>query len=169
VTRSAALGRADAERLLAYTEWANRRIRGIAARLELGDWRRDLGSSHGGVQGTLGHMLAAEWVWLERWLGRSPDHLPGFEELDTPAALEERWAALEAERAAWLAPLGDAELLATCRYRNTRGEPFEGPLWQLVQHVANHSTFHRGQVVTLLRQLGARPEPTDLVAWDRGA
>ena len=166
---AAGLGRSDAERLFAYTEWANRRVRGVAAGLALPDWRRDLGSSHGGVWGTLGHMLAAEWIWLERWQGRSPDQLPGYAELDTPAALEERWAALEAARAAWLAPLDEAELLASCRYRNVAGEPFEAPLWQLVQHVANHATFHRGQVVTLLRQLGARPEPTDLVAWDRGA
>ena len=41
------------------------------------------------------------------------------------------------------------------------------PLWQLVQHVTNHSTYHRGQVVTFLRQLGAKPAATDLVAWDR--
>jgi len=168
VTAGAELSRAGAERLLDYTVWANRRIRGVAAGLDLGDWRRDLGSSHGGVAGTLRHMLAAEWVWLERWLGRSPGQLPGLEELDTPARLEERWSALEAERSAWLAPLGDADLLTVCRYRNIKGDPFEDPLWRLVQHVANHSTFHRGQVVTLLRQLGARPEATDLVAWDRG-
>jgi uncharacterized damage-inducible protein DinB len=168
VTVGAELSRAGAERLLDYTLWANRRIRSVAAALDLADWRRDLGSSHGGVHGTLGHMLAAEWIWLERWQGRSPDHLPGFAELEGPAALEERWSALEAERSAWLAPLQDADLLAVCRYRNVKGDSFGEPLWQLVQHVANHSTFHRGQVVTLLRQLGARPEATDLVAWDRG-
>ena len=53
------------------------------------------------------------------------------------------------------------------RYRNLQGQEFEAPLWQLVQHVANHSTYHRGQVVTLLRQLGAKAVATDLVAWDR--
>jgi len=53
------------------------------------------------------------------------------------------------------------------RYKNTKGEAFRAPLWQLVQHVANHSTYHRGQVTSLLRQLGGRTVSTDLVVFDR--
>jgi len=53
------------------------------------------------------------------------------------------------------------------RYRNLEGKSFEAPLWQLMQHVANHSTYHRGQVVAMLRMLGAKAVSTDLVLWDR--
>jgi uncharacterized damage-inducible protein DinB len=82
-------------------------------------------------------------------------------------ALRERWRALERHRESWLGALTPAAVRATVRYRSTEGKAYEAPLWQLVQHVANHASYHRGQVVTLLRLLGARPVTTDLVAWDR--
>jgi uncharacterized damage-inducible protein DinB len=52
-------------------------------------------------------------------------------------------------------------------YRNFKGEPFSSRLWPLVQHVANHGSYHRGQVAVFLRQLGVKPPTTDLVAFDR--
>ena len=75
-------------------------------------------------------------------------------------ALRDRWAAIEAHRppGSRAAPGG---LAGTLRYRNLYGQELESPLWQMVQHVANHSTYHRGQVVTLLRQTGAKPVATD--------
>lgn len=166
---AAGLSRQGARRLFDYTEWANRLVREAAAELPLEEWSRDLKSSHGGVGGTLVHTLGAEWIWLERWNGRSPPGMPRMEELAEPGALERRWRALEQERAAWLEGLDEGGLAAVCRYRSMAGQPFESPLWQLVQHVANHSTYHRGQVVAMLRMLGARVPGTDLVAWDRQA
>jgi len=53
------------------------------------------------------------------------------------------------------------------KYRNTAGTPFEGPLWPMLQHVVNHSSYHRGQIATLLRQLGAKPMATDLIVFHR--
>lgn len=165
---SGALDEPGARRLFDYTSWANRRILGCAAELAPDDFTRDLGASHGGVRGTLTHMLSAEWIWLERFRGGGPERHLEPSAFAAVTALAERWAGVDRERDAWLAGLAPGGLGALCRYRNFSGQPFEAPLWQLVQHVANHSSFHRGQVVLLLRQLG-RPLPaTDLVAWDRG-
>lgn len=50
-------------------------------------------------------------------------------------------------------------------YVNTKGERWEYPLGRLMQHVVNHSTYHRGQVTTLLRQLGVKPLATDLLVF----
>ena len=55
----------------------------------------------------------------------------------------------------------------TIRYTTLDKRSHESPLWQLVQHVANHSTYHRGQVVTLMRILGAKATASDMVLWDR--
>jgi uncharacterized damage-inducible protein DinB len=74
---------------------------------------------------------------------------------------------VEADRGAWLRALPAARVAERIGYRNLKGESFEGRLWQLVQHVANHSTYHRGQVIAFLRQLGAKAIGTDLVTWDR--
>ena len=156
------------QRLLDYTVWANHRAMRASATLSLAEFKRDLGASHGGVRGTLTHTMAAEWIWLERWKGVSPTG-PLFDEGEFKdiVALRERWKVIEDHRASWLKALKPEDVRKLIRYRGLDGQAFEAPLWQLVQHLANHSTYHRGQVVAFLRQLGAKPLATDLVAWDR--
>jgi uncharacterized damage-inducible protein DinB len=157
----------DLGRLLEYTTWGNRRVLRAAAALKVEDFKRDLGSSHGGVRGTLAHMLSAEWLWLERWKGVSPARLLDEGEFPNVIALSERWRAVNAHRDSWFRGLDESALGEPVRYRSLEGKPHEVPLWQLVQHVANHSTYHRGQVTTLLRQLGVAAAATDMVMWDR--
>jgi uncharacterized damage-inducible protein DinB len=157
----------DLGRLLDYTVWANHRVVRVAATLTLEEFRRDLGASHGGVRGTLVHTMGAEWIWLERWKGVSPTHALDEGEFADILALKERWAVVEAHRADWMSSLREDQAASVVSYRNLKGEPNAAPLWQLVQHVANHSTYHRGQVVALIRQLGGRVVATDMVAWDR--
>jgi uncharacterized damage-inducible protein DinB len=161
------LDKSDAVRLLDYTVWANHKLMRLAATLSVDDFKRDLKSSHGGVRGTLAHTMSAEWVWLERWKGLSPTKM--FDEGEFPdiVALRDRWAGIEEHRASWLASLRPEALAASLRYRSLQGQEFETPLWQIVQHVANHSTYHRGQVVIFLRQLGAKVVSTDMIVWDR--
>jgi uncharacterized damage-inducible protein DinB len=159
----------DVVRLFDYTEWANHRTVRASATLGVADWRKDLGASHGGVRGTLAHMLGAEWIWLERFKGVSPTSRIDEAEFQDVLALKERWAVIERHRRDWLAGLREKDLPATVEYRALDGKPYAAPLWQLAQHVANHSTLHRGQVVALLRQLGAKPAATDLLLFDREA
>jgi uncharacterized damage-inducible protein DinB len=156
-------------RLLEYTVWANHRALRAAATLSDDDFKRDLKSSHGGVRGTLTHTLSAEWIWLERWKGISPTRGIDEGEFPTLLALRDRWTALDEHRASWLASLSEDAPFAVVAYKTLDGRPYEAPLWELVQHVANHSTYHRGQVITMLRQLGAKPVSTDMVIWDREA
>ncbi len=154
-------------RLLEYTKWANHKVIRAAATLPVEDFKKDMGSSHGGVRGTLCHMLFAEWIWLERWKGVSPTQFIDEGEFADIVALSDRWKAVERHRDSWFRSLGDGAPRQKVRYKTTEGKPYESPLWPLVQHVANHSTYHRGQVVTMLRQLRATVVSTDLVAWDR--
>ena len=157
----------DLGRLLDYTKWANHKVVRTAATLSVEDFKKDLGSSHGGVRGTLCHMMGAEWIWLERWKGVSPVKFMDEGEFPDIVALSDRWKAVERHRDSWFRNLKDAAPRQKIAYRNMAGQPFENPLWALVQHVANHATYHRGQVVTMLRQLGAKVVSTDLVFWDR--
>jgi uncharacterized damage-inducible protein DinB len=161
------LGKEDLGRLLDYTVWANHRIMRPAATLSVDDFKRDLGSSHGGIRGTLTHIMGAEWIWLERWKGVSPPGLLDESEFPTIVELRDRWTLLEQHRAAWFASLKEGAPSETIRYEATDGKRFEAPLWRLVQHLVNHSTYHRGQLTTLLRQLKAKTVGTDMVAWDR--
>jgi uncharacterized damage-inducible protein DinB len=154
-------------RLFDYCEWANHKFLDAVAPLDAEAYARDLKGSHGGIRGTLVHTYGAEWVWLERFEGRSPAGLPGEDQLADLAALRARWSALETERRAWLARLGADAGARVVDYRTFKGDAFRSELWPLVQHVANHGSYHRGQVAVFLRQLGVTPPPTDLVAFDR--
>jgi len=161
------IDKADLSRLFDYTVWANHRVLRAAATLAVDDFKRDLGSSHGGVRGTLTHIMAGEWIWLERWKGVSPSRLLDEGEFSDVVALRDRWTLIEEHRASWLESLREEDVPAPVHYRTTHGREFSAPLWQLVQHVANHSTHHRGQVVALTRMLGAKGVNTDLLSWDR--
>ena len=154
--------------LFAYDRWANRRLLDAVSRLTPEQFTRDLGSSYPSVQATLAHLLAANWVWLERWQGRSPGGLPdaGWA-VGTFEAMLDKWAEVEAGQRTFVESLTDEALEAGLSYRNTKGEPFEQPLWQTLRHAVNHASYHRGQVVTMLRQLGTEAVSTDLVLFYR--
>lgn len=159
----------DIRLLFAYNKWANRRILAATRIVEVEDFNRDLGTSYHSVRGTLVHLLWAEWVWLERWLGRSPRQVFATADFPDLAAIETRWATIEHGQEAFIETLTDEKLKTHISYENARGERWEYSLGHMMQHIVNHSTYHRGQVVTLLRQLGQTPPATDfLVYFDEG-
>ena len=153
--------------LVDYTNWANARVLQLAAEIDAEAFTRDLHNSFPSVRDTLAHMLGAEWVWFERWQGRSPSALPGGADFSTLAAIRPAWAELAGARDRWLAQLTEAELAAPLAYANMKGDRFVQPLWHQVQHVVNHATYHRGQVITMLRQVGGRVASTDLINFLR--
>jgi uncharacterized damage-inducible protein DinB len=159
----------DIATLYIYNRWANRRALGSVRPLDHDEFTRDLGTSHGSVRGTLVHTMWAEWVWLRRWHGESPKRI--FDEGDFAdlAAVTAYWGDLDDERAGFIARLTDDRLDQSITYENAKNQRWTYTLGHMMQHVVNHSTYHRGQIVTLLRQLGHAPAPTDfLVLFDEG-
>jgi uncharacterized damage-inducible protein DinB len=128
---------------------------------------RDLGSSFRSVRDTLAHIIGAEWLWLERFQGRTPGGLPSADQFADLASLRARWAQFEAELLSYVNGLTPADLERSFDYKDLKGNPHSNMLWQTLQHLANHGTYHRGQVTTLLRQLGAKPVGTDLIGFYR--
>lgn len=160
----------EARDLLAYTEWANARTFEAAEALSDEELTRTIPSSFSSVIATLGHMAGAEWVWLRRWYGESPGGMPSWASdtsLVNLLTLRRELAATESARAAFLSSLSDADLSRPIEYRSFAGKTYVDPLANLIRHVANHSTYHRGQVATMLRQLGKVPPSTDLIVYLR--
>lgn len=153
--------------LFAYNRWANVQFLDALSKLTDEEVGRDLKSSFPSALATLVHILGAEWVWLERWLGRSPTGFPDSPTLTSVAAVGARWDALWTEQKTHLDGLGDADLARPLTYHNLAGNQFTQPLGELLRHVVNHGTYHRGQLTTLLRQLGHGAPSTDLVAYYR--
>jgi uncharacterized damage-inducible protein DinB len=151
--------------LYRYNEWANARMFEAVARTTREQFVEDLGSSFPSLRDTLTHIVWGEWLWLQRWKGISPQ--TRFQPLEFPRVevLRERWQHVTAEQRDFLDWVTADHLTSVVRYANLQGQTWEYPLWRQLYHVVNHSTYHRGQVATLLRQLGTAPVPTDFLVF----
>jgi len=155
----------DVRPLFAYTEWANARIFECVDGLPEEQYTRTIESSFPSIAATLAHVISAEWVWLRRWKGESPLAVPDWAGGASREVLHGKLRDVEAERAAFLDTLTDDALTESFSYRSVKGDPFTRPLGITLQHVANHSTHHRGQLTTMLRQAGAVPPSTDFTLF----
>ncbi|MBI3663540.1 MAG: DinB family protein [Acidobacteria bacterium] len=157
--------------LYEYDAWANRRVLDAASALTPEQFTRDLGSSFPSVRDTLAHIMGGQWIWLERWQGRTPTGLPAAEDFPDLPSLRKRWEEVEADLLAFVRGLTAERLVSVSEYKTLTAGTFACPLWQMLQHLVNHGTYHRGQATTLLRQLGAKSVSTDLSLFyrERGA
>jgi uncharacterized damage-inducible protein DinB len=147
--------------LFRYNTWANTQVLDRVEHLDPGRLVRAVGGSFPSVQATLTHILWAEWFWLERWQGSSPTTVFAPDEFPSLSSLRDRWAQVHTEQSRFLQSLDSERLQRVLRYTNLKGETWEYPLWQQIYHLLNHSSYHRGQVTTLLRLLDAQPRTTD--------
>lgn len=154
--------------LLAYTLWADRVVLRAAAEIDPDDLVREAGASFGTVLGTLAHALGAQRLWFSRFVGDPLTWLPGVQDYPDLERLEEGFEEFWAEAKSFLAALTDDQLATDLVWTSLSGETRTLSLWQCILHLVNHSTYHRGQVVTLFRQLGYEPPSTDLVHFFNG-
>jgi uncharacterized damage-inducible protein DinB len=151
--------------LFAYTRWASDKTLESTAPLSSEELLRAIGGSFGSVQATLVHLYGADWVWLERWHGRSPKALPKAEELESFDALRSRWREVQDGQRALVETMTPARMDESITYVNFAGQTWTYPLGETLLHVANHGTYHRGQIATMLRQLGKTAVSTDYLRW----
>jgi uncharacterized damage-inducible protein DinB len=158
----------DIQLLYEYDRWANNRVLQAASALSDEQFTRDLGGSFRSVRDTLVHIVGGEWGWLRYWKEPSPSstfatdlwtrrealfHPKAFPNL---ATVQSKWAEVEKEQAEFV---NDATNESLQRMLPLRGMQIS--LGHLMQHLANHSTYHRGQIAVMMRQLGAKPLATD--------
>lgn len=155
----------DIRTLCAYNQWATSRLLAAARLVKPADFTRDLRTSHGSLRGTLVHIVWAEWIWLQRWRGESPKRVFAPDEFPDLDAIAACWRDVDRDQQDFITALTDDRLLARLSYENLQGQRWEYPLAHMMQHLVNHSSYHRGQVVTLLRQLGQTPPPTDFLVF----
>jgi len=154
--------------LIDYNYWARDRILDSADPLTGEQLTRSLGSSFGSVLDTLVHMQFAEWIWYQRWQGESPMAPPDSSGLTSLAALRDAWRPLEAQIRSFVESLGPAGLSRVIQYKTMNGQAGMSSYWQMIVHLVNHGGYHRGQVATMLRLLGARPaQSTDMIVFFR--
>lgn len=158
------IDREHARLMARYNRWMNQRLYAAAAGLDDAQRRADRGAYFKSVHGTLAHLIWGDRIWLHRFTGRAIDALHPKAGLDDPFdALCSQREALDEELLAWVEGLTPDWLAADFRYFSVALQGwFTRPAWTLVTHLFNHQTHHRGQVTTLLMQLGIDPGVTDL-------
>jgi uncharacterized damage-inducible protein DinB len=158
----------DLHALLVYNYWARDRLLDAVSALTLEQFTRPLGSSFSSVRDTVAHICDAESIWLARWSGQQPTGFQAPNRITDIAAARRESAELEASMRAVLSNLGPDGIDRIFEYKDFRGNPHSDVFWQTLQHVVNHGTYHRGQITTMLRQLGAQPpQSMDMILFYR--
>ncbi|MEI9811930.1 MAG: DinB family protein [Acidobacteriota bacterium] len=154
---------AEARRLIRYTVWASTKV--LDAVKALPPEVRDTpnGISHQSIAGTASHIYWADRAWIERLIAPGGPFPPktNFEETTV------QWPETLRQWQAWADSIDDDELTRVARYTSAIFGPGATPIDQIVMHVVNHATMHRGQLVGMLRQLGITPPQTDMIYFFR--
>jgi len=162
--------------LFEYDLWANNRILQAVSALTPEQFTRDMRGGFRSVRDTLVHIVGGEWGWIAYWKEPSPS--PAFladlwdrhDTLFTADAFPDfasvlfKWTEVEKERAEFVSGVTNESLKKAFPIGKTRVS-----LASLMQHMVNHSTYHRGQIALMFRQLGAVPPATDFVVFLREA
>jgi uncharacterized damage-inducible protein DinB len=150
--------------LYGYGTWANARVFDVAERLDNIQLLADA-DGHGSIRDTLVHIVAAEWLYVERWQGHSPRDLWDPAAFSDVAAIRNRWAEVDAEMQRLIAGLTQDELARLISYVNFQGETWTYPLWQLLLHQANHATQHRSEVALRMTEFDHSPGWLDFLVY----
>jgi uncharacterized damage-inducible protein DinB len=158
----------DLQTLIDYHYWARDRLFDALEPLTAEQLARDMGNSFKSIHDTVAHVYAAEWAWYERWHGNSPTALLPADRFPDLASIRRAWSEQETKMRAYVDGLGEDGGSRVIEYKLLSGQAGSSPLWQMLQHVVNHASYHRGQVTTMLRQIGAAPaKPMDMIAYYR--
>ena len=155
----------DLDQHLEYSAWATNRLLEVVVELSEEDLQRDFKTSDRTIVGTLAHVFAADRIWLDRVLGRRREKF--IEDKDRDLRwLRENWPGIHKGWHQWLAA-HTVDLNAPVSYTDLQGNSQNSLPGEIILHVVNHGTHHRGQVSGFLRMLGQTPPPLDLIRFYR--
>jgi uncharacterized damage-inducible protein DinB len=145
-----------------YNYWADKRYFAVAEGLTEEQLHQMQGHSWGDVHAMFVHMMSSEWVWLQRWNGTSPKSHLNKNDFPTLESVREKWAEIEASMRSFIEAQSEESLQAKITYSNFSGETFSVPLYQMLMHVANHETHHRGELAAMYALMNV-PHPEEEV------
>jgi uncharacterized damage-inducible protein DinB len=155
--------RAHAETMAEYNHWMNLKLYAVCAEVPDEQRREDRGAFFKSIHGTLNHILVGDRIWLGRFTGNSYVAQLRQELYSDFNELRQQRETTDQQILEWSKQLTDERLSQPLRYKSASdGIERVFPQWLLVMHLFNHQTHHRGQLTTLLSQLGYDPGVTDL-------
>jgi uncharacterized damage-inducible protein DinB len=156
------------QQFAAYNIWANQKIMEVIQALPEEKQLAEVTSSFNSLYKTVLHMWDAESAWWQRMKLQERVVIPSE---NFKGSMKDVISGLMQQSNQWLEWISSASDIAldhVFQYQNSRKEQFKQPVYQMVLHVMNHGTYHRGQLITMLRQLGVEKlPPTDFIVWSR--
>jgi uncharacterized damage-inducible protein DinB len=156
---------AEITELYSYNNWANDKLLQFIGTLNSVDFTRDMSNSFGSIRDTVVHILSAEELWLSRWIGEESRMLLDPSTFTDFGSINNRWGVHQSNINHFSSSLTDDDLTQLISYKNVKGIPYSLELWKQMLHMVNHSSFHRGQVITMGRQLKLQPPSLDLIYY----
>jgi uncharacterized damage-inducible protein DinB len=153
---------------LKYNVWANGKIADFIAKADEKLFDTEVKSSFPSIRKTVYHIWDAEFIWLKRLQGESLADWPSKNFAGSRSQALAAWIECSKSLHDFIAAQDEAYLQQPVTYKNMKGDAFTNTAEGIIMHVVNHGTFHRGQLVTLLRELGYTDlSSTDLITFLR--
>jgi uncharacterized damage-inducible protein DinB len=160
------MDRDTAVRLWTFHHWATDKAFDAVAPVSAAELDRQWGGSFGTGRGLLRHVLGAERIWCDRLTkGQSAKAIPDFPATYGGREFRDEWQRVRAEQRTYLDALTPDAVAKDLTYTNIKGQTWTFPLADVLFHVVNHGTYHRGQITQLLRDLGRDAPSTDFTAY----
>ena len=152
----------------AYNLWADDLLMKTLEALPEDILRKETGSSFGNIYNTVFHLMETETIWFQRLQLAEPVLAPQKDSGENFMELSKKLSAVSKQWSDWISEATENKLNHVFGYQNSKKEFFKQPVWQVVMHVFNHQTFHRGQIITMMRQTGVDKIPaTDFIVFCR--
>jgi uncharacterized damage-inducible protein DinB len=152
---------------LRYNRWATSRVLDEVTPLPSEQLLRDLGGSFHSIYDTVVHLFQADSIWLDRLEGRPTGGLADYAAPGCTFELHDAWTGVLDKMIHWAEAQNEADWSRDLSYKSLAGVSYATPLWQMVLHIVNHGSHHRGQITSMLRQLGVKPVNIDLIGFYR--
>lgn len=153
------------KKLIDYHHWAADKLFEALGDVSAADLDKPWGGSFKTARALLRHVVGAEQLWLERFGGNSPKAMPEFPPTHAGADYLAEWSRVKGREKEFMAGLTPQKLAGGLSYTNMKGENHTFAWSDILTHLVNHGTYHRGQLSHLLRDLGRPGISTDYVAW----
>lgn len=152
----------------AYNLWANKILLERLAQLPNEIVHKETGSSFGSMYKTFVHLMEVESVWWQRLKLQEHVQMPEKDIDENLEVLSKKLLTLSKQWSDWVHETNEKNITHVFGYQNSKKEFFKQPVYEVLMHVFNHQTYHRGQIVTMMRQNGIDRIPaTDFIAFCR--
>ena len=149
------------KQLYAFHHWATDRVLDALADASAAQLDKKWGGSFGTGRALLRHVIGVERLWCDRWNGHFAKALPDYPAQHAGRDFGAEWEKIKPDQHRFVSAVTNDRLAADFSYMNVKGEPWTYTLSEILVHVANHGTYHRGQLTHLLRDLGMSAPSTD--------